>query len=81
METGSLSLVSAAPANGKWSRELFAQTMDMLRQNADAILLSDPEPEWLTSKELAKWGQTPVSFVRYETTPASMRDVLGRAGG
>ncbi|KAA3519930.1 macro domain-containing protein [Agrobacterium vitis] len=77
---GSLSLASAAPANGKWSRQLFAQTMNMLRQNAEALLLSDPEPEWLASNGLAKWGQTTISYVRYETTPAAMRDALGRAG-
>ncbi|MGO4565904.1 macro domain-containing protein [Rhizobium sp. 2YAF20] len=77
---GSLSFASAAPANGNWSRQLFAQTMEMLRQNAEALLLSDPEPEWLASKGLAKWGQTPISYVRYETTPAAMRDALGRAG-
>ena len=79
-DAGSLSLASAAPANGKWSRQLFAQTMDMLRQNAEAILLSDPEPDWLASKGLAKWGQTPISYVRYETTPTGVRDALGRAG-
>lgn len=79
-EAGSLSFASAAPANGKWNRQLFAQAMDMLRKNAEAILLSDPEPEWLTSNGLAKWGQMPVSFVRYETTPSDMRDALGRAG-
>ncbi|GAB0118744.1 macro domain-containing protein [Acidisoma sp. 7E03] len=77
---GSLSLASAAPANEKWSRQLFAQAMDMLRQNAEAILLSDPEPEWLKSKGLAKWSQKPVSYVRYETTSEGMRDALGRAG-
>lgn len=78
--TGSLTLVSAAAANGKWSRQLFAQTMDMLRRNAAAILLSDPEPDWLANKGLAKWGQTPMSYVRYEATPPAMRDALKRAG-
>jgi O-acetyl-ADP-ribose deacetylase (regulator of RNase III) len=77
---GSLSLVSGAPAYEKWSRQLFAKTMEMLRQNAEALLLSDPEPEWLTSKGLSKWGQTPISYVRYETTPVAMSDALRRAG-
>ena len=77
---GSLSLASAAPANGKWSRQHFAQATEMLRQNAVAILISDPQPDWLTSKGIAKWGQMPISFVRYETTLAGMRDVLGRVG-
>jgi len=77
---GSLTLISTAPANGKWSRQIFAQTVDLLRQNAEAVLLSDPEPDWLAGKGLAKWSQTPISFVRYETTPAAMRDALERGG-
>lgn len=77
---GSLTLVSLAPANGKWTRQLFAQAMDMLRANAAATLLSDPEPDWLTSKGLGKWAQTPISYVRYETMPPHMRDALASVG-
>ena len=77
---GSLTLVSPAPANGKWTRRLFAQTMDMLRSNAAATLLSDPEPDWLTSKGLGKWAQTPISYVRYEAMPPHMREALANAG-
>ncbi|WP_299363808.1 macro domain-containing protein [uncultured Paracoccus sp.] len=78
--TGSLTLVSLASANGKWTRQLFAQSMDMLRANAAATLLSDPEPDWLTSKGLGKWAQTPISYVRYETMPPYMRDALASVG-
>ncbi|MBW7860884.1 MAG: macro domain-containing protein [Rhodocyclaceae bacterium] len=78
--TGSLTLVSPAAAKGRWTRQLFAQTMDMLRANAAAMLLSDPEPDWLTSKGLEKWAQTPISYVRYETMPPQMRDALAGVG-
>lgn len=77
---GSLTLVSPAPANGRWTRQLFAQSMDMLRANAAATLLSDPEPDWLTSKGLGRWAQTPISYVRYETMPPHMHDALASAG-
>lgn len=77
---GSLTLVSLASANGKWTRQLFAQSMDMLRANAAATLLSDPEPDWLTSKGLGKWAQTSISYVRYETMPPYMRDALASVG-
>jgi O-acetyl-ADP-ribose deacetylase (regulator of RNase III) len=77
---GSLSIASAAPANGKWSRQLYAQTMDMLRQNAEAVLSSDPEPEWLAAKGLATWGTKRVCFVRYETMPLGMRNALEASG-
>lgn len=77
---GSLTLVSLASANGKWTRQLFAKSMDMLRANAAATLLSDPEPDWLTSKGLGKWAQTPISYVRYETMPPYMRDALASVG-
>ena len=76
----SLTLVSPAPANGRWTRQLFAQTMDMLRANAAATLLSDPEPDWLTSKGLGKWAQAPISYVRYETMPPHMREALASVG-
>lgn len=77
---GSLTLVSLASANGKWTRQLFAQSMDMLRANVAATLLSDPEPDWLTSKGLGKWAQTSISYVRYETMPLHMRDALASVG-
>ncbi|MEP1832081.1 MAG: macro domain-containing protein [Hyphomonas sp.] len=77
---GSLSITSAAPANGKWSRQLYAQTMDMLRQNAEAVLSSDPEPEWLAARGLATWGTRRVCFIRYETMPLSMRNALEASG-
>jgi O-acetyl-ADP-ribose deacetylase (regulator of RNase III) len=78
--SGSLTLASVAPASAKWSRQLFAQTMDVLQTNAAAMLLSDPEPDWLTSKGLGKWAQTPISYVRYETTPPHMREALASIG-
>lgn len=79
-EAGSLSLASTAPPNGKWSRKIFAQTIDLLRQNADGVLLSDPEPDWLVGKGLTQWGKAPISYVRYETTSGSLRDALERVG-
>jgi hypothetical protein len=75
-----VTLLSAAPAKAKWSRQLFAQAQDVLRANAAAVLLSDPEPDWLTSKGLSKWAQTPISYIRYETTPLHMREALTGVG-
>lgn len=73
-------LVSTAPPSAKWSRQLFAEAQDLLRTNAAAMLLSDPEPDWLTGKGLSKWAQTPISYVRYETTPIHMREALAGVG-
>ena len=73
-------LASAAPPSAKWSRQLFSQAQDLLRTNAAAMLLSDPEPDWLTGKGLGKWAQTPISYVRYETTPIHMREALAGVG-
>jgi hypothetical protein len=69
-------LASLAPAGAKWSRPLFAQTTEFLRANAAAVLLSDPEPEWLLDKVLAKWGQVPISYIRYETMLPLVREAL-----
>lgn len=73
-------LASVAPANAKWSRQLFAQVQDLLRANAAAMLLSDPEPDWLTAKGLGKWAQTPISYIRYETMPVHVREALAGIG-
>jgi len=73
-------LASAAPANAKWSRQLVAQAQDLLRANAAGMLLSDPEPDWLTAKGLGKWAQTPISYIRYVTTPEHMRETLASVG-
>lgn len=75
-----LALVSSAPANAKWTPQLFAQTMDGLQAHATALLLSDPEPEWLAKKGLAKWAQTPIAYVRYETTTGKVSEALRDAG-
>jgi O-acetyl-ADP-ribose deacetylase (regulator of RNase III) len=77
---GSLNIASAAPANGKWSRQLYAQAMDILRQNAEAVLSSDPEPEWLAAKGLSTWGMRRACFIRYETMPLGMRNALEASG-
>lgn len=73
-------LASTAPPSAKWSRQLFAQAQDLLRTNAAAMLLSDPEPDWLTDKGLGRWAETPISYVRYETTPIHMREALAGVG-
>ncbi|MGE5609618.1 MAG: macro domain-containing protein [Bacillota bacterium] len=78
--SGSLTLVSAAPVNASWSRQIFAQTMELLRTNAAAMLLSDPEPDWLTSKGLGKWAEKLISYIRYETTTPRVRDTLASVG-
>jgi O-acetyl-ADP-ribose deacetylase (regulator of RNase III) len=75
-----LALVSAVPANAKWTPQLFAQTMDSLQTHAAALLLSDPEPHWLAKKGLAKWAHTPIAYVRYESTPDVVRDALHDVG-
>jgi O-acetyl-ADP-ribose deacetylase (regulator of RNase III) len=75
-----LTIASNAPPNSKWSRPLFAQTMDMLRTNANAALLSDPEPEWLTNRGSDKWAQASIAYVRYEQSSSFVRDTLDRIG-
>jgi O-acetyl-ADP-ribose deacetylase (regulator of RNase III) len=75
-----LTIASSAPPNSKWSRPLFAQTMDMLRANAEAALLSDPEPEWLTNRGSEKWAQASISYVRYEHSSSFVRETLDRIG-
>ena len=79
-KSGALTIASTAAASESWSRQLFAQSMDALRLNANTVLRSDPEPDWLSNKELTRWGRTPISYVRYETMSPSMREALANFG-
>ena len=78
--TDLLTLASAAPPSGKWSRQLYSQSMDMLRGNAAVMLLSDPEPDWLMSRGARDWAPTQIFYIRYETTLPSTSEALADAG-
>jgi O-acetyl-ADP-ribose deacetylase (regulator of RNase III) len=75
-----INLVSIAPANAKWSRALFTQTMNLLRARAGSLLISDPEPEWLVGHGIAQWSDVPTAYVRYERAPEQIRHALSAAG-
>ncbi|WP_353632193.1 macro domain-containing protein [Pseudomonas canadensis] len=75
-KSGNLTLASIAGANEKWSRQLYGKSLDLIRLNASSVLLSDPEPDWLLSKEMNRWEHAAFSFVRYELTPPSVREAL-----
>ncbi len=74
----STTVVSFAPPNMKWSRQLFAQTVDLLRARAEAVLFSDPEPDWLANKVLDKWSQISMSYIRYGKTAPHLQDALSK---
>ncbi|MEX5491261.1 macro domain-containing protein [Pseudomonas fulva] len=79
-KAGNLSLMSIADANEKWSHQLYSKSLDLIRRNASAVLLSDPNPDWLVSKELSRWGHAAISFVRYEATSLLVRETLETFG-
>lgn len=72
--------VSPLSVNEKWSNQVFGECMQILRSNAKAVLLSDPNPDWLKSKELEKWGHLPFSYIKYEATSSTDRQALSEAG-
>ena len=71
-----LTLASIASLSAKWSPALFAQSVEFLRANAAAVLLSDPEPDWLNRPAAGKWGQLPFAYIRYEGTSDTTRKTL-----
>ncbi|RWA58786.1 hypothetical protein EN833_31225 [Mesorhizobium sp. M4B.F.Ca.ET.190.01.1.1] len=77
--SGTLTLVSAAPPNQKWSRQYFAEAMDILRARAGAILLTDPEPDWLNNRRAA-WQSASISFLRYNPLPGELVQALESLG-
>lgn len=75
-----ITLLSKVTPNAKWSRALFSQTMQLLREHSASVLLSDPNPEWLISTSGKAWKHMPISFVRYEQTPEALLNELKCAG-
>jgi O-acetyl-ADP-ribose deacetylase (regulator of RNase III) len=76
----SVSLLWAAQPNAKWTRMLYAQAMELLRAGAGAVLLSDPEPDWLKGSSGSKWSSKPMTYVRYEHVSERLQDALSRIG-
>lgn len=68
--------ISMAAPSAKWSRSLVAQCVDILKINSAAVLISDPNPDWLVGKSGRGLELKPVSYVRYEISSLSSMDAL-----
>jgi hypothetical protein len=73
-------MVSIARPDATWSRPLFAQSIEVLRGNATSALVSDPEPEWITSRAGLSWKSRPLFYVRYDLLPDDIRRRLDELG-
>jgi O-acetyl-ADP-ribose deacetylase (regulator of RNase III) len=73
-------MVSVAAPAAAWSRVILAQSMKLLRSGASSVLLSDPTPDWLNNKSVRAWTEHPVSYLRYDSSPDAVRQMLDRAG-
>ena len=83
LATENKSLISAASpfsVNEKWSMKIFAECMEIMRSNSSAVLISDPSPEWLSSKDLKKWKPKPASYIKYEAAWSVAKQALAEAG-
>jgi len=77
----SLTIMSFVSPNEKWSRQIYAQTINGLRSNAGAMLLSVLEFEGdAYENSLRKWEGIPVSYINYENIPSLLRDTLSSFG-
>lgn len=77
----SLTILSFLSPNEKWSRQVYAQTINGLRFNAGAMLLSAPEFEGDAYENLLrKWEGIPVSYINYEAMPSFLRETLSSFG-
>lgn len=75
-----ISAVSPFSVNEKWSKQVFAECMEIMRRNSSAVLISDPNPEWLSSKELKKWNPKPASYIKYDAAWSVAKQALAEAG-
>lgn len=79
-KSSAITIISMAAPAEEWSRQLVTESMNTLRLNAGAFLVSDPEPNWLSNRELSRWGHAPISYVKYEATSPVLRGILEGAG-
>ena len=73
-------IVSLAAPGAAWSRQLLAQSMHLLKSHARSVLLTDPAPTWLNSRVMHEWAKKPVFYLRYDSLPERMLDILNREG-
>jgi len=73
-------IVSLAAPSAAWSRQLLAQSMQLLKSHARSVLLTDPAPNWLSSRLVHGWAEKPVFYLRYDGFPEQMLDMLNREG-
>jgi O-acetyl-ADP-ribose deacetylase (regulator of RNase III) len=71
-------IASIAGPNETWSRAALGRSMEMLRQGASSVLLSDPTPVWLNEKAIKSWAERPVFYLHYGHQPDSVRRVLSK---
>lgn len=73
-------ILSLAAPGAAWSRQLLAQSMHLLKSHAKSVLLTDPAPKWLTSGIMHDWAEKPVFYLRYDSLPKQMTEMLNREG-
>jgi O-acetyl-ADP-ribose deacetylase (regulator of RNase III) len=71
-------IASIAGPNETWSRAVLGRSMEMLRQGAASVLLSDPTPNWLNEKVMKSWAERPVFYLHYGQQLDSVRRILSR---
>lgn len=76
----SFAMISVASLNQAWKKTIFAQSMKMLRTGASSALFSDPNPELLENNSIRTWNSQPLFYLRYETQPDDIRQMLEREG-
>lgn len=76
----SSAIISIAAPNQAWGRTILAQSMKMLRAGASCALFSDPTPESLANNSIRTWGNQSLFYLRYESQPEDVRQMLEREG-
>ncbi|CAN5675544.1 hypothetical protein BH10ACI4_BH10ACI4_11440 [soil metagenome] len=58
-------LVSLASVGESWNRSTLAKSSEYLRKAASSVLISDPNPGWLSEKTSRSWGKNRLFYVFY----------------
>lgn len=72
-------ILSVAPLHDKWNRHHARQANALLRANAGAMLISNPQPDWFL-KAAKDWNDIPVAYFRYDEIDQNLKNALAERG-
>lgn len=75
-----MAMVAASAPSAPWGRACLRRSTQLLKENACGVLISDPDPDWLNVGNIRNWTNCPTYYLRYESLPHGMLQLLEHSG-